>query len=100
MKQVLSIEEQSLLQRLYDRELSDHEVAQAEALLNDSPVARVFMAALEELTVAVQVAEEEAWNQADTPSSAPLVQAAFEAASLAQAPMTDLAPMLERFHDG
>jgi hypothetical protein len=100
MKQVLTTIERSLLERYYDGELVDKEVAEAQALLNRSQEARVFMAALEELTLAVQVAEETAWQRADAPSGDSLVAAALEAASLAQAPISELAPLLERFYDG
>lgn len=89
-----------MLQRYYDDEISEQEVEVVQALLNDSQAARVFMAALEELTIAAQVAEETAWQNADVPSPEIVAQTAAEAARLVDAPLEELVPLLERFWDG
>ena len=101
MTMVLSPTECLLLQRYYDSdELADVEVSQVQELLNGSSSARVFMAALEELTVAVQAAETHAWENATPPSSEAVLEHALQAASFADTPLSDLAPLLERFFDG
>lgn len=90
----------TLLQRYYDTDpLPDVDVSTVEELLNSSSAARVFMGALEELTIAVQAAEEEIWDRADVPSAASMVEMATHAAELADAPLEELAPLLERFFD-
>lgn len=101
MTKVLSTEEQTLLQRYYDGdELPPGRVDDVQALLNRSPNARVFMAALEELTLSMQVVEELLWEDAAAPTVESLVEAASTAASLTDAPLEELAPLLERFWDG
>ncbi len=100
--QGLSKTEGLLLQRYYDAELSAAESVQAEQLLERSASARVFLRALEELTEAARVAGEVAWERVRTEVASPdvIVQLAEDADDLAQAPLEDLAPLLERFHDG
>lgn len=101
MTTTLNPTECSLLQRYYDGdELADVDVSQVQELLNSSPGARVFMAALEELTLAMQVAEEVAWEGSGAPAPSALVEVALHAASLSAAPLEEIAPLLERFFDG
>lgn len=91
----------SLLQRYYDGDdLAGAEVTQVQELLNSSSTARVFMSALEELTTTVRIAEEVAWERAGAPSASSLVDFALQAASLSDAPLEEIAPLLERFFDG
>ncbi len=100
MTKHLTTSEQTLLQRYYDGEAAESEVSQVETLLNDSATARVFMAALEEITEATRVAAETAWEGADAPSPEVVARTAAEAAEMSTLPLEDLAPLLERFWDG
>ncbi len=101
MTKALTTEEQVLLQRYYDGDpLPEGQADEVDALLNRSQTARVFMAALEELTEATAVAVEQAWDVADAPDVETFARTAIEAASLADAPLEELAPLLERFWDG
>lgn len=96
----LNIEQRELLQRHYDGALEGTEAAEAEALLESSARARVFVNALEELTVGVRAAATHAWEVADAPEAATIIEYALEATELSEATLEELAPMLERFHDG
>lgn len=101
MTKVLTTNECSLLERYYDGDpLAEAEVTHVEELLNNSPTARVFMNALEELTIAVQAAEQHVWDTSDAPSADQVFEAAMRAATLADSSLEDLAPLLERFFDG
>lgn len=101
MTKALTTEEQLLLQRYYDGDpLPESAADNVEALLNDSQTARVFMAALEELTESANIAVEHAWDESDAPNPSLVADTALKAASLAEAPLADLAPLLERFWDG
>jgi hypothetical protein len=100
MTSKLNDNERELLQRSYDGALSKAEAEQAEALLEKSASARVFVAALEELTIAAKAAESIVWERAAAPSADDVVDHALGAASLSDASIADLAPLLERFHDG
>lgn len=101
MTQVLSNNECTLLQRYYDGDpLDPADVTVVEQLLNSSTTARVFMSALEELTLAMCGAEQALWENASPPSADSVVAAALNAASLAEQPLEELAPLLERFFDG
>lgn len=96
----LTTEEALLLQRHVDGECGAGEEERARALLAAEPAARVFVSALEELQVAVRCAEEAAWESAGLASPAEWVALAQQWAGWADAPLDDLAPLLERFHDG
>ncbi|MFP4597056.1 MAG: hypothetical protein ACLFVJ_02315 [Persicimonas sp.] len=100
--QGLSKTEGLLLQRYYDAELSAAESIQAEQLLERSAPARVFLRALDELTEAARVAGEVAWERVRGEVASPdvIVELAEDADDLAQAPLEELAALLERFHDG
>lgn len=101
MTQVLTHNECSLLQRYYDGDpLEPENVALVEQLLNTSTGARVFMSALEELTLAICGAEQALWENATPPTVDAVVEAALNAATLAEQPLEELAPLLERFFDG
>ena len=100
MTNELTTDERILLQRYYDDELSEREVEVVQTLLNESQTARVFMAALEELTVAAQAADEWAWESADAPTPDVVAQTAAQAARMVDAPLEELVPLLERFWDG
>ncbi|QDG51239.1 hypothetical protein FIV42_10955 [Persicimonas caeni] len=100
--QGLSREQCLLLQRHYDGELSAAESVQAKQLLERSASARVYVRALEELTHSVRAASELAWEDAESAMPAPtvLTELAVSAGDPTQAPLEELAPLLERFHDG
>jgi hypothetical protein len=99
MSQVLSKAERELLSRHHDGELTKSEREQAEALLEASAPARVFVGALEELRLAARYAEEELWEVASLPSAQIIAELARSVADAAQS-LEELAPLLERFHDG
>ncbi len=100
MTNVLTDTECALLQRYYDGDpLDDAHVAQVQQLLNGSSTARVFMSVLEELTVATQAAEDEAWSRATAPDVARVVEIALQASALIESSLEELAPLLERFFD-
>lgn len=90
-----------LLQRYHDEELSAAQSVEAEQLLGRSAPARVFVRALEELSQAARVAGEVAWQRVEgaAPSPTVIVELAASAEDLAAAPLEELAPLLERFHD-
>lgn len=100
--QDLTREQCLLLQRHYDGDLSAAESVQAKQLLERSASARVFVRALEELSHSVRAATEFAWEEAKgaQPSPSVLTELAASAGDLTEAPLEELAPVLERFHDG
>ena len=91
-----------LLQRYYDGELGAAEEIEAAQLLERNAAARVFLRALEELSLAARSAGEVAWERAADKAARPevIVELATSAADLSKAPLEELAPLLERFHDG
>jgi anti-sigma factor RsiW len=105
--QALSREQCFLLQQHHDGELSAAQSVQAKQLLERSATARVYVRALDELSHATRAAAQLAWEdvqgQAPSPSALAetiLAELAAGAGNLAEAPLEDLAPLLERFHDG
>lgn len=100
--QGLSREQCLLLQRHYDGDLSAAESVRAKQLLERSAPARVYLRALDELTHGVRAAAEIAWEDAKgaIPSPRVLTELAVSAGDPTEAPLEDLAPLLERFHDG
>lgn len=100
--QTLTYRQGRLLQALHDGELGDAERAEAHELLERSAAARVWMGVLEELGAAVEVAEEVIWERAreDAPSPAEWAREAALAPKLLDEELAQLAPMLERVHDG
>ncbi len=100
--QGLTREQCLLLQRFHDGELSAAQSVQAEQLVERSASARVFVRALEELSGAVRAADEAAWDRAKAEITSPqvLVELAQSAGDLSEVALADLAPLLERFHDG
>src|SRR5690554_3145270 len=90
-----------LLQRFYDEELSSAECVQAEQLLADSASARVFVAALGELSLAVRASHELVWERAEPNiiSAARLAELAAEAGDMMDTPLEDLRGLLQRLHD-
>ncbi|MFW5966602.1 MAG: hypothetical protein ACOCV2_03740 [Persicimonas sp.] len=98
----LTREQGLLLQRYHDGELSAAESVQAEQLLERERAARIYVRALEELRAAVEAADQQAWHNAreEAPTPDELVRLALEADDLCDEPLEDLAPLLERFHDG
>jgi hypothetical protein len=100
--QGLTTEQCELLQRFYDEELSAAESIRAEQLLERSAPARVFVRALAELSAAVRAGHELAWERAASriPSPARLAEMAAQAPGMLDAPLDELAALLERFHDG
>lgn len=89
-----------LLQRHVDGELGDDDGEAAKALLEQSTAARVYVSALESLGEAVRIAERHAWDSADVSPAKKWVELAEASADLVDSDIDDLAPMLERFHDG
>ncbi|MBA2662017.1 MAG: hypothetical protein H0U74_06950 [Bradymonadaceae bacterium] len=98
--QALTLWERQILQRHFDGELEMAERAQAAHLLESKASARVFLAALEELTIAVRAAEEAAWQSAPSLSSEAISELAHTSGELSALALADLAPLLERFFDG
>lgn len=98
----LTYRECRLIQSLHDGELEQQERERAEALLERSRSARVYRAALEELEHAVKAAEQSVWESAESgaPPAEKLVELAIGAPDPMQADIEELAPLLERFHDG
>ncbi len=88
-----------LLQRYVDEEASTQERRNVDALLSDSAPARVYVSALQELTQAVQWAEEQAWEEADVEDPAIWLELAEASSEFSEADLDDLAPLLERFFD-
>jgi anti-sigma factor RsiW len=96
-----------LLQRHHDGELSAAQSVQAEQLLERSASARVYLNALDELSHATRAACDIAWEHAKDTAPSPaalaelvLAELASGGGDIADAPLQDLAPLLERFHDG
>ncbi len=89
-----------LLQRFVDGQADDDQRRAAEDLLESSPPARVYVAALEELGHAVRAAEQEAWRRASPPPVNDWVRLAETSTEFVDASLDELAPLLERFHDG
>ncbi|AWV91301.1 hypothetical protein DN745_19020 [Bradymonas sediminis] len=89
------------MQRFYDEELSAAECVQAEQLLEGSASARVFVAALGELSLAVQASHELVWERAEPKiiSAARLAELAAEAGDMMDTPLEDLRGLLQRLHD-
>lgn len=96
----LSAEERVLLERYHDEDLSEFEARRAEKLIESNEVAAEYNAALREVGDAARIAEEEAWTQSDAPSAAAVVEFAVNAPDAEDAPIEELAPLLERFFDG
>lgn len=96
----LTKQEALLLQRHIDAELTEGEGELVEALLERSAPARVYVAALKSLHEAVRIAEKMAWKGASLPPPETWVELAEASSDLAETALDDLAPMLERFHDG
>jgi hypothetical protein len=98
----LTYRECRLIQGLHDGELDREERELADELLERSTAARVYRNALEELECAVKAAEQSAWEDAEDgiPAAERLVELALDAPNASQDELDDLAPLLERFHDG
>ncbi|MGM0558529.1 MAG: hypothetical protein ACQEVA_19240 [Myxococcota bacterium] len=98
----LTYRECRLIQGLHDGELDRDERERADALLERSTSARVYRAALEELEHAVKAAETSAWESArdGMPAAEKLVELAIGAPDPMEVDIEELAPLLERFHDG
>ncbi len=87
----------SQIQQFHDGEIEEASVS---VLLSTSSHARVYLAALQELSEATKGAMEEAWEKADSATAADdWSKAAFSATRLLDQELPELAPMLERFHD-
>ncbi len=93
-------EDAQLLQRFVDGEASERQAKEAKALLEESSAARVYIKVLESLGEGVRAAEEAAWEQADLASAETWTRLAFESQDLVEESLDELAPLLERFHDG
>lgn len=99
-RQTLTYEEALLLQRHIDGESSASEEKLVGELLQESSAARIFVASLKELRAIAQMAEEFAWEQARVPSAEEVVELAFASTDWVDTSLEELAPLLERFHDG
>lgn len=99
-KQELTYREQNLLQRHFDGELEGAEAMAAEELLAQSVAARVFLASLEELALAVRESEALVWESARVASSEEIAEIAAKSGALTERSLAELAPLLERFFDG
>lgn len=100
--QGLTLTQCQLLQRFFDEELSAAECVQAEQLLERSAAARIFVAALGELSVAVQASHQVVWERAEPQmiSAARLAEIAAEAGDMLDTPLDELSGLLQRLHDG
>ena len=96
----LTYEEALLLQRYLDGEAQEGEVEKAEELVSTSAAARIYLEALRELGEGVRAAAKEAWRRAPRVRGEEILERALSWAGWASAPLEELAPMLERFHDG
>lgn len=96
----LTYEQALRLQRYVDRELPEEERAAIEAALATRPGWQIYVAALQELKLAVEMAAEAAWEQAPAVDAATIARLAQAASDLSESSLDELAPMLERFHDG
>ena len=98
----LTYRECRLIQGLHDGELDREDRQIAEDLLERSTAARVYRNALEELEHAARAAEQAAWEAAedDAPAAERLAELAVGAPDPMEAELEELAPLLERFHDG
>ncbi|TXD35230.1 hypothetical protein FRC98_17340 [Lujinxingia vulgaris] len=96
----LTYEQALRLQRYVDRELPAEERAAIEEALATRPGWQIYVAALQELKLAVEMAAEAAWERAPAVDAATIARLAQAASDLSESSLDELAPMLERFHDG
>lgn len=96
----LTTDEALLLQRYADGQANEVEEQAAKALLKERPAAEVYLAVLKELRLGVQLAMEEACEKAKWPDPEQWVDRALSQAGLIELELDELAPLLERFHDG
>jgi hypothetical protein len=97
----LTYEDAKLLQRRHDGEAAAGELDTARALLERSEPSRVWAQALDEVQLATRgAAQEIEANVAQWPDAGLIATAASEAAPLATLPLSELIPLLDRFHDG
>ena len=96
----LTYPERLLLQRLHDAEADEAEHKQAHALLDASEQARHYLEGLVEVHSAARAAEDEAWHKAPARTPLAMAEAAAEAGLTQAWTLAELAPMLERAHDG
>jgi len=92
-------EQIELLQRYFDGECEADERRRVRDLLEASPSAKIYLASLKSMRKAVQMAEEEAWSRASLADPEELARRAG-AADWVDAPLEELAPLLERHYDG
>lgn len=97
----LTDEQRRLLQRWFDGELAGGEHRRAEELIDSSNAAAEYVERLEEVRTAagIAIAEVEAIGRNGL-STEQLVAAAHEAPPLTEEAIDELAPLLERYHDG
>lgn len=89
---------QTLLQRLHDGELEGAHRAEADALAK-TPEGAALLGALEEISEAVRVTERIIWEGAEAPEAGVIAATARDHAE-DELDLVELAPLLERFHDG
>ncbi len=89
-----------LLQRYVDGEARGEALGEAKALLEELPAARVYVSVLESLAEGVRAAEAEVWERAELESPETWARLAHESQELVDETLDELAPLLERFHDG
>ena len=95
----LTTKQRDLLQRWFDGELAEDRVPEAEALIEDSQAAAAYVASLESMQQITRGLADEArggpgWSVEET------VSKAVDAPPAADEPLRELAPLLERYHDG
>ena len=100
MKQALTKAQIELIERWFDGDVVGEQAREATALVASSAEARELHDALKEIRVATEVAESQAWSKATPPSIDAVVGACESSENLADAPLSQLAPLLERFFDG
>lgn len=96
----LEITEALLLQRYHDGDASREEIEAAEALLSSRAAARIFVEVLSEVGEGVRIAHGEALKRVEFAPAEAVVERALAWAGYAEASLDELAPLLERFHDG
>ncbi len=95
----LTTRQRDLLQRWFDGELAEDRVPEAEALIEESQAAADYVASLESMQritrgLADEVRGGPGWSAEET------VSKALDAPPAADEPLRELAPLLERYHDG
>ena len=97
----LTYSQRELLHRWHDGELEGAEERRAEELVDSSQAARSYVESLEGIGAFARAAIDEAHPaRSKRPTAESIVEAAEGAPPMADEPLADLAPLLERYNDG